>query len=169
MYFEAVQQYIKSLNNLDSILTKATQDAEARKFDVNNYLTARLAPDMFALGKQIQIACDMAKAGASSFAGKEAPKHEDVEKTLPELQERIRKCVAYLKTFQKSDFADTSDEQKIKLTHPPGKFMRAQDALLSRSMPNFYFHIVTAYALLRQGGTPIGKKDYLGELNILDA
>lgn len=167
-YFLAIRQFARSLKNLDTILDKATKYAEARKFDVNNFLGARIFPDMLPFVAQVRIACDSAKAGAANLAGKEAPKHEDNETTVAQLRERIARCLAYLETFSAEDFAQTAGRQ-IKLPNRPGKALSADEYLFGRQIPNFYFHVVTAYDLLRAGGVEIGKGDYLGALNFVDA
>src|SRR5690606_12253314 len=104
MYHLAIRQFARSLKNLDTILGKAQSHAEARKFDVNNFLTARLFPDMLPFASQVRIATDMAKAAAANLSGKEAPKYEDNEKTVDELRARVQKCIAFLESFSASDF-----------------------------------------------------------------
>jgi uncharacterized protein len=168
MYHLVIQQFARTLRNLDAIMGKAEQHAKARNFDVSNFLNARLAPDMFTFIRQIRIACDQAKNAAAALSGKEAPKHEDNETTFEELRGRIAKCLAYLDGFSAADFASTQPDTLVKLPNRPGKGMRAQEYLLVRQIPNFYFHVVTAYDLLRQGGVEVGKTDYLGPLNIVD-
>lgn len=168
MFFEVISQFNKTLGNLDAILTKAEKHAEARKFSPDNYLTARLAPDMLPFTAQIRIACDNAKGAAATMAGKVPPKHEDNEMTFADLHERIRKCRDYLAAFSAEDFAQTTAATIVPVAYPLGKAMYAQEALLSRYVPNFYFHVTTAYDLLRTNGVELGKSDYLGELNLLD-
>jgi uncharacterized protein len=164
MYFAVIQQYQRSLRALNAILAKAVLYAEAKKFDPDNFLTARLAPDMLPFARQVQIACDSAKRSAAGLLGKEAPVHEDTEQTMAELRQRISKCLAYLGTLKAEDFANVTARTVVRMANPPGKAMYAEDALLSRSVPNFFFHLTVAYALLRAGGVEIGKQDYLGEL-----
>jgi uncharacterized protein len=166
MYYLAIGQFARSLKNLDGVLDKAIKHAEARKFDVNNFMSARLYPDMLPFAAQVRIACDNAKAAAANLAGKEAPKHEDNETTVAELRGRISKCLAYLETFTAADFARTTAQTLIKFR--PGKALVAEEYLFNRQLPNFYFHVVTAYDLLRHGGVELGKSDYLGHLNIVD-
>jgi hypothetical protein len=169
MYYLAVRQFSRTLKNLDAILEKTQTYARARNFDVNNLLTERLFPDMLPFASQIRIACDHAKTAAASLAGKDAPKHEDNEKTFEELRGRIAKCLAYLDTFTAQDFERTTPDKIIKLARPPGKGLHADEYLFGRQIPNFFFHVGTAYALLRRAGVEIGKSDYLGPLNIVDA
>jgi len=169
MYHLVIRQFMRSLKNLDAILEKAQRHAEAKKFDVNNFLTARLSPDMFPFTRQVQNVCDIAKTAAAGLAGKEAPRHEDTEKTFEELRGRIGKCLGYLEGFSAADFERTGPDALVKIPRPLGKAMHAQEYLLARAMPNFYFHMSTAYNLLRQGGVDLGKRDYLGTLELVDA
>jgi hypothetical protein len=171
MYHLIVRQFMRSLKNLDAIMGKAEKHAEARKFDVNNFLTQRLSPDMLPFAAQIRIACDSAKAAAANVAGKAAPAHEDNETTFGELRGRIAKCLGYLETLSAKDFERTTADQPVKMPdrpNRPGKTLRAEEYLVARQIPNFYFHVVTAYDILRQGGVEIGKSDYLGTLEYLE-
>ena len=172
MYHLIIRQFMRSLKNLDTIMERAEKHADARKFDVNNFLTQRLYPDMLPFAAQIRIACDTAKATAANLAVKEAPKHEDNETTFAELRGRITKCLGYLETLSAKDFERTRADQPIKMPdrpNRPGKTHRAEEYLVARQIPNFYFHVTTAYNLLRQGGVEIGKSDYLGTLESIDA
>jgi hypothetical protein len=168
MYYIAVRQLARSLRNLDVVLEKAIAHAQTRKFDVNNFISARLAPDMLPFAAQVRIACDIAKATASGLSGKEAPKHEDNETTMEQLRARIGKCLAFVDSVTAADFERTTQQTKVKVPYPPGKALLADEYLLARQLPNFYFHVTTAYALLRQGGVDLGKGDYLGSLDLLD-
>jgi hypothetical protein len=125
-----------------------------------------MLPFMF----QIRNACDQAKTAAANLSGKEAPRHEDTEKTFPELRERIAKCAAYLDTFTPADFASVKPDTLIKLpiASRPGRAIPAAEYLYARQIPNFFFHTTTAYNMLRQGGVEIGKGDYLGPLGYVD-
>lgn len=169
MYLSIVQQMIRTLRALDGILDKAIKHAEAKKFDPNNFVTMRLAPDMLPFPRQVQIACDAAKRGVALVAGKEAPAHPDTETTMAQLRERVATVIAYLETFKAEDFAHLTPTTTVKVPNPPGKAMLAHEALLSRTLPNFFFHVTTTYAMLRAGGVEIGKADYLGDLPLLDA
>ena len=168
-YFLVVRQMMRSLRLLDSILDKAAKYAEARKFDVNNFCSARLFPDMLPFVAQIRIACDTAKATAANLSGKDVPRHEDNETTFAELRARIAKCVAVLETFTADDFARTTATTMVRLPNKPGKAIAADEYLFARQIPNFYFHVVTAYDLLRHGGVDIGKNDFYGALDFVDA
>jgi hypothetical protein len=167
--YPVVKQFARTLRNLDAVLDKAAKHAEARKFDVNNFCTARLFPDMLPFVAQIRIACDQAKAAASNLSGKEAPKHEDTETTVPELRARIGKCLAYLETFTAADFERVKPDTMVRMPNRPGKAIAAAEYLYARQIPNFFFHVTTAYDLLRHGGVEIGKSDYLGQLGFVDA
>lgn len=164
MLFEmTVPQFSKMLHNLSRILDKAQAFADVKKIDSSVLLTSRLAPDQFPLGRQIQIACDTAKLGASRLTGKEAPVHEDKEVTLPEFKARIESVLGYLQTFKAEDFKDAADR---KITQPrwEGKWLTGKEFAHEHAIPNIYFHVTTAYAILRHNGVEIGKKDYLGEM-----
>ena len=169
MYHLAIRQFVRSLKNLDAILGKAVSFAESKKFDVNNFCSMRLAPDMLPFTVQIRIATDMAKAAAASLSGKEAPKFEDNETTIEELRARIGRCIGFLDGFNEKDFEKVTGKTLVKVPYPPGKAMLADEYLFGRQLPNFFFHVATAYNLLRQGGVEIGKGDFLGALQMQDA
>jgi hypothetical protein len=168
MYYRALQQISKTLRNLAMILDKAERHAAGKKFDSGNFLTQRLAPDMFPLVRQVQVACDVAKGAAAMFSNREVPRHEDSEKTIAELKQRINVTVAFVESVKEPDTAHLNDKSKVHLTYPQGKGMLAHDALFQRVLPNFFFHVATSYGLLRQGGVEVGKMDYLGELAMFD-
>ena len=168
MYYLAIRQFVRSLKNLDAILGKAVSYAEARKFDVNNYCSVRLFPDMLPFTNQVRIATDMAKAAAANLGGKEAPKFEDNETTIEQLRGRVRRCVAYLESFSPADFEKVTSKTVVKIPFPAGKALTADEYLLGRQVPNFFFHVTTAYNVLRHGGVDIGKMDFIGDLPLLD-
>jgi uncharacterized protein len=168
MYHLAIRQFVRTLKNLDAILGKAASHAEARKFDVNNFVGLRLAPDMLPFANQIRIATDMAKAAAANLSGKEAPKFDDGEKTIEELRGRLHKCISYLEGFSSADFEKVTSKTVIKIPFPQGKALHADEYLFGRQIPNFFFHVVTAYNLLREGGVDIGKMDFIGPLDLLE-
>ena len=163
LYDCTVVQMSKMLKNLNLILDKGAQFAESRKIEMEVLLNSRLAPDQFNLIRQVQIACDSAKLGAARLAGKEAPTHEDKEKTLPELKTRIEEVIKYLGTFSPADFNGAS-ERKVTTPRWEGKYLTGSEYAMMHVYPNVYFHITTAYAILRHNGVDVGKKDYLGEL-----
>jgi hypothetical protein len=150
------------LENLDHVLSKGAAHAEARKYDPANLVTARLAPDMLPLSKQVQIACDAAKNGVARISGVEAPKFEDNEASLPELKARIQKTLDWLATVPADKLDGTEDKE---LTIPVGReatrVMKAEAYLKHWALPNFFFHVTTAYAILRHNGVELGKADYL--------
>lgn len=158
-----VQSFQKGLKNLYNILEKGELHSETKKFPFENLLNARLFPDQFPLTKQIQIACDTAKLCVSRISGKDAPKHDDTESNLEELKQRIQSVIQYLETYKESDFNSVFE---IKVTQPrwEGKYLTGFEYLTHHAIPNFYFHVTTAYAILRHNGVEIGKKDYLGEM-----
>ncbi len=168
MYHQAVRQFVKTLENLDRILDKTVRHANARNFDVNNIFGARLFPDMLPFASQVRIACDTAKNAAASLAGKQPPRHEDDEKSFEQLRARVAKCLAYLETFTAADFEKTTAKNIIPVPNPKGKALYAEDYVMSRALPNFHFHVTTAYAILRHGGVELGKSDYLGTLDFVD-
>jgi len=158
-----VEQFTRSLGNLKNILKKAHTHAQDRKFDENLFLQSKLAADMFPLIKQIQITCDTAKLTCSRLSGIAAPAFPDDEKTMSDLYARIDKTVDYIKTFATNDFKGY-ENQKISFFWNPGKHIMGHDYVISYALPNFYFHLSTAYAILRSNGVHIGKGDYLGEM-----
>ncbi|HLD09401.1 MAG TPA: DUF1993 domain-containing protein [Methylophilaceae bacterium] len=164
MYQASTPVFIRGLENLSAILDKAAAYAEARKIDPAILINARLAPDMFPLSRQVQIATDGAKGCAARLAGIEVPSYEDNEATFPELQARIKKTIAFLKSVSAAKI-DGSEERKIslKLRGKDVSFL-GQPYLLKFVLPNFFFHITTAYDILRHNGLEIGKPDYIGSL-----
>ncbi|MGE0332497.1 MAG: DUF1993 family protein [Ramlibacter sp.] len=150
------------LGNLSHFLDRAQAHAEAKKFEPAVLLQSRLAPDMLPLTRQIQIACDAAKNGVARLSGVEAPKFDDTESSLGELTERIRKTQSYLASVP-AQRLDGSEEREI--TFPVGKdktrTMKGEAYLKHWVLPNFFFHVTTAYAILRHNGVELGKADYL--------
>jgi len=155
----------KLLGCLDAMLEKATQNAALKKYDVNVLLSTRLAPDMFPLVRQVQATCDQAKYAVARTTGKEVPSHPDTEQSVPELRLRISKVIAYLDEFSEADF---SEMNSLRVTTPrwEGRTMSAPDYLVEHALPNFFFHLSMAYAILRSNGIEIGKRDYLGALSM---
>lgn len=163
LYELTIPQFSKMLRNLNHLLGKGIENAQTKKFEPEVLLEARLAPDQFNLTRQIQIACDTAKLCASRLTGKEAPVHADTEKTMVELRSRIDQVVTYLNSFSASDYKDSAKKQ-ITQARWEGKYLLGDEFVLQHAIPNFYFHISTAYSILRHNGVEIGKKDYLGEM-----
>lgn len=163
MYFEIFGQMKKHLAQTDKWFDAAASYAESRKFDANVFLGLRLAPDQFTLARQVQIACDTAKLGASRLTGKDAPVQPDTEQTLDELRARIKSVIAYLDGCTAKDFEGVAART---VTQPrwEGKIMSAHDYFLEHALPNFYFHLTHAYAIFRHNGVSLGKRDFLGPL-----
>jgi hypothetical protein len=162
MYQASVPVFIRSLGSLSTVLDKAVAHATAKKIDPAVFIAARLAPDMFALARQVQIAADAAKLCVGRLAGIETPRHEDTETTFPELQARIAKTVAFLRTVEAAQIDGSEDRRfKMKLRGSETEF-QGQPYLLYWALPNFFFHVTTAYAILRHNGVELGKLDYLG-------
>ena len=155
----------KLLRSLDANLDKAAAYAAAKKFDPSVLLHSRLAPDQWPLIRQIQAACDSAKLGAARCAGQDAPAHADTEQTIDEAKKRIATVVAYLDGFKASDF-DGVDKRTVTTPRWEGKSMTAPDYFVEHALPNFFFHLTTAYAILRHNGVDVGKRDYLGQLTM---
>ncbi|MBL7664407.1 MAG: DUF1993 domain-containing protein [Bacteriovoracaceae bacterium] len=158
------EQFTMNLLALKNIMEKAKAHATERKFNPDLFLDMKLAPDMFTFARQVQIATDNAKGAAARLSGKTAPVFEDKEKTMDELIERVGKTLNFLEGFSEKDFAD-AENKKITFPWYPGKFIGGRDYLISHAIPNVYFHLTTAYALLRMGGVKIGKVDFLGNQN----
>jgi hypothetical protein len=165
LFYTIVTEAKKMLRNLDGWLEKGAAYAAAKSFDPNVLLQSRLAPDMFPLLRQVQAACDQAKYIAARAAGKEAPSHPDNELTFDDARKRIATVVSYLETFTKSDFEGV-DTRTVKLPRWEGKSMTATDYVIEHGLPNFFFHLTTAYAILRHNGVDVGKRDYLGALSM---
>ncbi|MBU2112358.1 MAG: DUF1993 domain-containing protein [Gammaproteobacteria bacterium] len=166
MFYDiTVVQFSKMLQNLQHILNKGAAFAESKKIDVSVLLNARLAPDQFHLIRQVQIACDTAKLGAARLTDKvdSAPKHADDETSFEQVQQRISVTIAYLQSFSAADFNQAAT---VKVSQPrwEGKYLTGNEFLIQHVLPNLYFHITTAYAILRHNGVDVGKKDYLGAM-----
>jgi len=162
MYQALIPPATRSLNNLMTILEKATTHAETKKIDPAVLINARLYPDMFHLGKQVQIATDVTRRGAARLAGLEAPAMEDNESSFPELIDRVKKTIAYLETLTPEQI-DGSEQKTIIL--PMGKesiTLEGMPYLMSFVLPNLYFHATTTYGILRHCGVELGKRDFLG-------
>ena len=167
MIYRVVQECARSVGNLQVCLDKAVQHAAAKKFDINILLTSRLAPDQHHFIYQVQSACDYVKGAAGWLSDQAPPKHEDNEKTLDEVRERIRKTIAFVESVSEDQYAGAS-ERKAKLSWAPGKVIAGSDYLLQVTIPNVFFHITTAYAILRHNGVDVGKMDFLGAMNFVD-
>ncbi len=162
MYQASVPVFQRVLKSLDAILDKAIANASERKIDPSVLVTARLAPDMFPLLRQVQSASDHAKGCSARLAGIAVPSFEDSEKTLPELKGRIAKTLDFIGGLQPQQ-VDGSEGREVALKAGPRELrFKGQDYLLFFALPNFYFHAATAYDILRHNGVPVGKLDFLG-------
>ena len=163
MYTATVPVFRQILGALADVLEKAERHAQDNKIEPAALLQARLFPDMFPLVRQVQIAADFAKGTTARLAGIEVPRYEDNEQSFSELQQRITKTLGYVASLPREAF-DAAGERAI--THGAGErarhFERGDDYLTGFVLPNFFFHVTTAYAILRHNGVPIGKRDYLG-------
>lgn len=163
MYQISVPVFIRFLNNLTDILKKGQAFAESKAIEPEVLLNARLAPDMFSLVNQVQIACDLGKRCAERLAGIEVTSVEDNEKTFPELYERINNTIAFLESI-KSDKVNGKEEEIFTLEIRGHSFdFTGIDYVLYFILPNLYFHITTAYDILRHNGVELGKKDFIGK------
>ncbi|MDF5723527.1 MAG: DUF1993 domain-containing protein [Rhizonema sp. PD37] len=163
MYQASVPVFIRMLNNLVAILEKGAAHAETKKIDPTVLVNTRLAPDMFPLSKQVQIASDIAKRGAARLAEVEAPDFEDNETTLSELIQRIQKTVSYIETI-KPEQIDGSEEKTVTLQVGDNTLsFQGMPFLLYFVLPNVFFHVTTAYDILRHCGVELGKRDFLGK------
>lgn len=163
IYAAVVPQFVKMLTNLSAMFEKAAAHAAVRKYDPETLLVARLSPDQFPLLRQVLIACDTAKLGVSRLTGKPAPSHPDTEATIAELRARIDETIAYLGDFSEADFAGL-DTRLITTPRWEGKTLTGEEYALQHVIPNFYFHVTTAYAILRHNGVEVGKRDFLGPM-----
>jgi hypothetical protein len=164
IYDQVVTGFSRSLQNLAAMLDKADQHAKANNYESTVLLDARLYPDMFPCKRQIQLVTDFAKGSAGRLAGVEVPKWEDTENVCAELQVRLKQTMAFLATLEPEQFVD-APTRAIEIKTPVGTFNFTGSAfLLQWAVPNFYFHMTTAYNLLRHNGVPIGKFDFLGDL-----
>jgi hypothetical protein len=162
MYAASVPCFAKSLRALDGILLKAQAHAEAKKIDPLVLLSSRLFPDMFALTRQVQIASDHAKGATARLAGIEVPKYEDGEQSFQDLRDRISRTLAFIESVDAA-LIEGSENRQIALKVGAHELsFQGMDYLLGFALPNFHFHVVTVYNILRHNGVEIGKRDYLG-------
>jgi hypothetical protein len=158
----SVPVFTRSLKALDAILAKAEAHAEARKIDPAVFLQSRLAPDMFPLLRQVQLASDFAKGGAGRLAGGELPAYADDEQTFADLHARIEKTLAYLASLDPAAFKGAETREISMTVRGEVRRFEGQTYLLHVVMPNFFFHATTAYNILRHNGLEIGKRDFIG-------
>src|SRR5574341_2315400 len=163
-YQASAPRFAHALRNLSAILDKAQAHGEAKKIEATTLTGLRLIADMFALARQVQIACDTAKGACARLAGVEIPKHEDTEETIAQLKARIAKTLDFIGSIPAAKI-DGSDEREVTLKLR-GQEMKlpGMQYLFWHAMPNFYFHVTTAYNILRANGIELGKRDFLGEI-----
>ena len=162
IYTASVPVLKQMLGALSGVITKAAANAAERKIDPSVFVVARLAPDMFAFARQVQIATDMAKGGIGRLAGVEIPKYEDTETTLEALQERLAKTIAFIEGVPAASIEGTDDKTIVITAGPRELTFTGQTYLLHWVLPNVIFHVTTAYDILRHNGVPVGKRDFLG-------
>ena len=164
MYDVSIPIFTLSLNNLAAILDKAASHAEAKKVDPKVFAGSRLIVDMLPLSAQIQIACDTAKGAAARLAGVEIPKHEDTEATIAELKTRIAKTLDFIKTIRPEQLQGAESREVILQFPQTTLKFTGINYLTNFVLPNFFFHVTVAYALLRKNGVDLGKRDFLGAI-----
>jgi hypothetical protein len=164
LYDVSIPVFTLSLNNLVAILDKAASQAADKKVDPKVLAGARLIIDMLPLSSQVQIACDAAKGAAARLAGIEVPKHEDTETTLAELKARVAKTLDFIKTI-KPEQLQGAETREVVIQFPQGTLkFTGINYLTNFALPNFFFHVTTAYAILRKNGVDLGKRDFLGPI-----
>ena len=161
LYKQSAVQMSNMLRNLDACLDKAIACAQAKEASPDDFLHFRLSPDMRPFVFQIQSCCDSAKFAAARLAGVEAPSHPDEEKTMAELKQRIAATVEFLDSLEESQFSGAA-EREVRLSFLPGMAIKGADYMREFATPNFYFHVTTAYDLLRLAGVGLGKRDFIG-------
>ena len=162
MYQASAPRFANTLKNLSAILDKAQAYADAKKIDPRVLTAARLFPDMFPMSRQVQSACDTAKGAVARLAGVEIPVHEDTEQTFEELKARIARTITFIQTIQPAQ-VDGSEDKEVVLKFRSGEVkFKGMQYLLGHALPNFYFHVTTAYDILRHNGVEVGKRDYIG-------
>ena len=164
MYQASVPRFVNILGNLSSILDKAQAHVDARKLDPDTFVNYRLYPDMLPMKSQVQIACDTAKGLVARLAGLEIPAYEDNEKTLADLKARIAKTIAFIQTVTPQQIDGTEDKEIVVKRRDKETRYKGMQFLLGHAVPNVYFHVTTAYNILRHNGVEIGKRDYLGNV-----
>lgn len=165
--YQTVQQFTKMLKNLDNWIETAVAHATKKGFDPEVFVASRLAPDQYPFVKQVQSSCDSAKFAAAYLSGHKAPVHPDTETTVAQLRERIGACLRFLESVPADDYAG-ADDRKVAPPWLQGKWMKGSDYLTQTAIPNFYFHVTTAYAILRHNGVDLGKLAYIGSMPLQD-
>lgn len=163
MYAASVPVFTQMLNSLTDLLDKAETHADNKKIDPNALLQSRLFPDMFALTRQVLIAADFAKGSCARLAGVDVPKYEDTEQSFADLKMRITKTLAFLDTLPAAQINGSEERDITTSSGPNSKSFKGQTYLLHYALPQFFFHVTTAYAILRHNGVDIGKRDFVGK------
>lgn len=161
MYDVSVSMMIGTLEAMSAFIDKGAAHAEQRKIDPEALLTARLFPDMFSFTRQVQLATDFAKGAGARLAGVDIPKYDDSEKSFSELKMRIAKTIAFLQSLDRKAIDDSADRTVTLQIRGQEQSYSGKDFLLTRALPNFFFHVTTAYNLLRHNGVDIGKSDFI--------
>ncbi len=162
MHQASAPRFANTLKNLSAILDKAQAHVDAKKLDPAALTAYRLFPDMFPFTKQVQVACDSAKAAVARLAGVDIPKHEDTEQTFAELKARIAKTIDFINSIKPQQI-DGSEDKPIVMKRASGDITyTGMQYLLGHAYPNFYFHVTTAYDILRHNGVELGKRDFIG-------
>ena len=164
MHSASVPIFVRMLGNLTTWLDKAESHAAARKFDTSVYLSARIAPDMLPFTNQIQIACDAVKFGIARLSGVEAPKFADDEASLADLRTRVRKTIDFIQSVPAAQIDGTEAKDVVVPRRDGSMTLKGETYLKTFVLPNFFFHVTTAYALLRHNGVELGKADFLGPM-----
>jgi len=162
MYQASAPRFVNTLKNLSAVLDKAQAHAEAKKIDPLVLTSSRLYPDMFALARQVQVACDTAKGAVARLAGVDVPKHEDTEQSIAELKARIDKTIAFIDGVKPAQIDGSEDKDLTIKLGPREVNWKGMQYLLGFALPNFYFHATTAYDILRHNGVELAKRDFIG-------
>jgi len=165
MYQASVPVFVRMLTNLKGILQKAAEHAKGKKIDESALLNARLFPDMFVFTRQVQIACDFARGTGARLAGLEPPAYEDTEQSFAELVSRVERSLEYLRTLKPQQIDGSESREIVRPVRGEPKKFTGINYLLQFALPNFFFHVATAYAILRHSGIDIGKADFIGALD----
>lgn len=163
MYQASVPRFVNILGNLSDILDKTQAHIDAKKLSDASLTAFRLFPDMLPMTTQVQVACDTAKGVVARLAGVDIPAFEDNEQTIAELKARVAKTIAFIQTITPAQIDGTEDKDIVTKRGEKETHYKGMQFLLGHAIPNFYFHITTAYAILRHNGVEIGKRDFLGK------
>ncbi len=163
MYQASAPRFVNILRNLTAIIDKAEAHCAAKKIEPSALTTARLYPDMFPFTRQVQIACDTAKGAVARLAGVDIPKHEDTEQTFAELKARIAKAIDFVESVSAGKIDGSEDKEIVLQMRSGERRFKGMQYLLGHAYPNFYFHVTTAYNILRHNGVEVGKGDFIGK------